>query len=588
MRTQRNPGPWLHNHWVVVFFALALGTAGAIEAEDTWEAGSGHLADEINVLEHLTLYAAELVNISLTSEDSCLSLRLGQYSTLSISTRVAFGDSFADELSVLIKFQSPLQEDTSLITILSLLGEILFQIRMNPNTLTFRSSRRGYYEFPVSPLTDGRWHRAALSISAKGVTLYVDCKLVETLPWSNFFGLGVRTDGILMLGGLIEPYEVPFKGSLQQLIFVMGDPGAARDYCRNYNQSCLSSFTAEHSLNCSRNKHGQHSIPLSKFAAGETTAEGQRRRYDSAQSSVQEGQQTNTSRRESEGNRVVTEQTLNPSLHLKYLNELDLGTLKDENFLPVPGQTSHLVPGMKPTKKEDQYKTMDPTKQNISKDKKEKSSMITEHLTTEKYTGEIIDLTKNVNKLSSLPTPRANMSSTPVPTAMTVLVQENKTNTMLQPTSSKESYSVGGSGDAKGLKVYNQPSIRKPKKIPDRGYPGPRGRSGCPGRPGLPGPKGDKGDPGPMGRIGMTGNPGPRGPPGLPTIMIWSNSQEEWAAFYQTSFYQLLHVGWPRSRGPPGLPGIHGRPGTPGMTGLPGWPGIKGQRGTMVRIVLMK
>ncbi|CAJ0927398.1 unnamed protein product, partial [Ranitomeya imitator] len=222
--------------------------------------------EEVNVLEHLTLHSAELVNISLSSEHSCLSLDMGQYSTLSISTRATFGDSFADELAVLIKLRSTLQEDSGLVTILSLLGQVLFQIRINPNALIFISSRRGHYEFPFSSLTDGNWHRVALAISSKGVVLYVDCKLVEKLPWTNFFGLGIKTDGILMLGGLIETYDVPFKGSLQQLVFVMGEQGAAQRYCRNYNQTCLSSFPAEQPFNSSRRGLGAHYTPVSEVA----------------------------------------------------------------------------------------------------------------------------------------------------------------------------------------------------------------------------------------------------------------------------------------------------------------------------------
>lgn len=188
-----------------------------------------------------------------------------------------------------------------------------------------------------------------------------------------------------------------------------------------------------------------------------------------------QGLQTNTTWRESEGHGVVTEQTLDPSLH-KYLNEFDLSTLKEENFLPVPGQASRPVPSGKPTKKEDQYKKLDPTEENITTDKKVKTPATTEQLNTDKYTGEIIDLTKNVTKPSLLPTPSTNVSSTPVSTITTVLAQENQTDTMLKPTSSKESYPVGGSGDAERVTVDNKPISTKPKKTPVRGYPGPRGR----------------------------------------------------------------------------------------------------------------
>lgn len=44
MRTQPHFTPWPHSHLGALFFALVLATAGAMEAEDTWETGSGHLA----------------------------------------------------------------------------------------------------------------------------------------------------------------------------------------------------------------------------------------------------------------------------------------------------------------------------------------------------------------------------------------------------------------------------------------------------------------------------------------------------------------------------------------------------------------
>lgn len=41
--------------------------------------------------------------------------------------------------------------------------------------VVFRSAR-------VSDLFDRNWHKIALSIQAKAVSLYIDCKLVQVLP----------------------------------------------------------------------------------------------------------------------------------------------------------------------------------------------------------------------------------------------------------------------------------------------------------------------------------------------------------------------------------------------------------------------
>ena len=53
---------------------------------------------------------------------------------------------FADELSVLMKLRYSLQEDTSLVTILSHRSHVLFQIRVSPHGLVFVTTRKGHYE----------------------------------------------------------------------------------------------------------------------------------------------------------------------------------------------------------------------------------------------------------------------------------------------------------------------------------------------------------------------------------------------------------------------------------------------------------
>nr|XP_023694232.1 collagen alpha-1(XVII) chain-like [Paramormyrops kingsleyae] len=80
------------------------------------------------------------------------------------------------------------------------------------------------------------------------------------------------------------------------------------------------------------------------------------------------------------------------------------------------------------------------------------------------------------------------------------------------------------------------------------GPDGPAGRRGCWGRRGYPGIKGDKGDKGPEGDEGRNGDPGPPGPAGMPTLYLWRNTMDEWAAFRA-------------QRGPTGLRGETGQPG---------------------------
>lgn len=73
------------------------------------------------------------------------------------------------------------------------------------------SSPSGTHRFPVSFLGDGRWHQVALSISVERLELHVDCRLVDRVSWSSYGGMGVHTEGLIILGGLIESFEIPFK-----------------------------------------------------------------------------------------------------------------------------------------------------------------------------------------------------------------------------------------------------------------------------------------------------------------------------------------------------------------------------------------
>lgn len=66
--------------------------------------------------------------------------------------------------------------------------------------------------FPVSGLSDGQWHHVALSVSAQKLALYVDCSLLESVDWV-YHGMGISTDGLLIVGGIIEGFETPLEVS---------------------------------------------------------------------------------------------------------------------------------------------------------------------------------------------------------------------------------------------------------------------------------------------------------------------------------------------------------------------------------------
>lgn len=53
-----------------------------------------------------------------------------------------------------------------------------------------------------------RWHRIAYSIDGKSVTLYLDCKKIETLELHRGDNPVVRTDGVTVFGTRLLDEEV--------------------------------------------------------------------------------------------------------------------------------------------------------------------------------------------------------------------------------------------------------------------------------------------------------------------------------------------------------------------------------------------
>lgn len=73
--------------------------------------------------------------------------------------------------------------------------------------------------FPVS-ISDSQWHYISIGVSSKGLTLYVDCVLVERVKWVYPY-MGITTEGLLTVGGILEGFETPFEVSTKQETFLL-------------------------------------------------------------------------------------------------------------------------------------------------------------------------------------------------------------------------------------------------------------------------------------------------------------------------------------------------------------------------------
>ncbi|CAB1326822.1 unnamed protein product [Coregonus sp. 'balchen'] len=57
-------------------------------------------------------------------------------------------------------------------------------------------------------LADGKWHRVAISVEKKSVTIIVDCKKKLSRPLKRSDGAAINTDGITVFGTRILDEEV--------------------------------------------------------------------------------------------------------------------------------------------------------------------------------------------------------------------------------------------------------------------------------------------------------------------------------------------------------------------------------------------
>ncbi|KAJ4925953.1 hypothetical protein JOQ06_008138 [Pogonophryne albipinna] len=217
--------------WQPAFLPLIVAAGGRPDQEAV-------ACDEVSILQELSPQVLNSSNTSMTVDDSrCPVLQVGQYSTLSVPLQDLLIDGFAEEFSLLVQLRSPQADERSVFTMLSPDSRVMLQLRISAYAIIFIGTQQRHYEFPVSGLSDGKWHHVALSVSAKRLALYVDCSLLESVDWV-YRTMGISTEGLLMIGGIIEAFETPFEGHLRQLTFLMGDPDAAQRHCSHHPPRC--------------------------------------------------------------------------------------------------------------------------------------------------------------------------------------------------------------------------------------------------------------------------------------------------------------------------------------------------------------
>uniref|UniRef100_UPI003AAACF66 uncharacterized protein n=1 Tax=Centroberyx gerrardi TaxID=166262 RepID=UPI003AAACF66 len=168
--------------------------------------------------------------------------RITKKAQISAPTKQLFSGRFPENFSImaLVKAQAGLQ--AFLLSIYSEQGIQQLGIELGRSPVFLYEDQNGkpapedYPLFRGVNLADGKWHRIAISVSKKNVTLLLDCKkrMTRALPRGN--NAEIDTNGITVFGARLLDEEV-FQGDIQQLL-IASNPQAAYDFCEHYSPDC--------------------------------------------------------------------------------------------------------------------------------------------------------------------------------------------------------------------------------------------------------------------------------------------------------------------------------------------------------------
>lgn len=209
---------------------------------------TANLIDVLRVLELSEDMEGVSVEAGLCTErndtsETDMAYRIDKKIQLSAPTKQFFPDSaFPENFSLMTTVKAKKNTQFFLLSVYDEQGVQQLGLEMGRSPVFLYEDHRGqptpdlYPIFKKINMADGKWHRIAYSVEGKSVTLYLDCKKVQTLELIRGDNPVVSTDGIVVFGTRLLDEEV-FEGEIQQLLLV-DDPQAAADYCQDYIPDC--------------------------------------------------------------------------------------------------------------------------------------------------------------------------------------------------------------------------------------------------------------------------------------------------------------------------------------------------------------
>eukprot|EP00063_Salmo_salar_P062406 XP_014037241.1 PREDICTED: collagen alpha-1(XI) chain-like isoform X1 [Salmo salar] len=501
--------------------------------------------------------------------------RVGKQAQISAPTKQLFpGGEFPEDFSILTTLRPKAGLQSFLLSVYSDQGVQQLGVEVGRSPVFLYEDQRGkpapegYPLFRSLNLADGKWHRVAISVEKKTVTIIVDCKQKITKPLLRSDRAAINTNGITVFGTRILDEDV-FQGDIQQLLIV-ADPKAAYDYCEHYSPDCETphghslqaqqpedQYTTTDDLDYSQfyaysEVEGEtETVPTDEYEAGSdpqlNNVDGEYTDYTDSELDygTVEGTQTQSPIATSGPNKAVEEEMVAGDYVVT-----GAAPLGQEPLAAPEAGLDSVGPGV------DEY---DINEYDLGGE-----------LDNKQYEYGVYD--ENGNEL---PNP-------------TVTVEEELGLGVPAETEELTQTAVAGGGE-KGEK--GEPAVIEPGMLID-GPPGPAGPAGLPGPSGLHGPPGVAGDPGdrgPAGRAGLAGADGLPGPPGtmlmLPFRFGGDGEKGPVVSAQEAQAQAILSQARLAMRGPSGPMGFTGRsgpvgvPGSSGLKGDAGDPGPQGSRG---------
>uniref|UniRef100_A0A8D3BFD2 Collagen, type XI, alpha 1a n=1 Tax=Scophthalmus maximus TaxID=52904 RepID=A0A8D3BFD2_SCOMX len=230
---------WLMDSTVTAFITLTLVLQAAFVTAEPVDVLK--VLDFQNYPEGVTKTSGFCTNRRASQPDSAY--RVAKQVQISAPTTQLFpGGVFPEDFSILTTVRPKSGLQSFLLSIYNRQGVQQLGVEVGRSPVFLYEDQTGspapedYPLFRSLNLADGKWHRVAISVEKKMVTIIVDCKKKIVKPLLRSDHAAIDTSGITVFGTRILDEEV-FQGDIQQLLIV-ADPKAAFDYCEHYSPDC--------------------------------------------------------------------------------------------------------------------------------------------------------------------------------------------------------------------------------------------------------------------------------------------------------------------------------------------------------------